>query len=115
MQGYKAVMQHLTTDAYEGCLLHMQSYVIIFSTQKFMTHTEWKGMSAHSLDEYIQESEIDPATCPTACLKDVSKICTTANETLTVFFKCPTWENETLFCQQALEGKFFNLMSDPRI
>ena len=84
-------------------------------------YTEWKGQPAASLDAYIQTkpNEIDPATCKTDCLKDVSKICpkdVDGKEMLTVFFKCPSWENledklgnpVTYYCQQQLEGRFFN-------
>merc|ERR1719320_2449056 len=91
-----------------------------------MTHTEWKGKPATSLDAYIAAGEIDPATgeivgeidpgtCKTDCLKDVSKICpkdVDGKEMLTVFFKCPSWENPvdklgnpvTYYCQQQLEA-----------
>ena len=89
--------------------------VIIFSTQKLMMYTEWNGKPAASLDEYIDEySKIDPATCKTDCLKDVSKICpkdVDGEEMLTVFFKCPSWETApgpAYYCQQQLEGRFFN-------
>ena len=91
-------------------------------------YTEWKGKPAASLDDYIQNvgenvgqnvGEIDPATCKTDCLKDVSKICpkdVDGKEMLTVFFKCPSWEPAvdklgnpvTNYCQQQLEGRFFN-------
>ena len=78
-----------------------------------MMYTEWKGYPAASLDEYIQiVGEIDPAACKTDCLKDVS-ICSRdvdGKEKLTVFFKCPSWKTETqaYYCQQQLEGRFFN-------
>ena len=82
--------------------------IIIFSTQKMRTYTQ--GVEATSLDDYIQSSGIDPATCPTNCLEDVSKICTNGttegNENLVFFYKCPTWEDDILYCHQALEGKF---------
>ena len=83
-----------------------------------MMYTEWKGKPSASLDEYIQTvGEIDPATCKTDCLKDVSKICpkdVDGKEMLTVFFKCPSWENPVdklgnpYYCQQQLEGRFFS-------
>ena len=78
-------------------------------------YSEWKGKQAASLDDYIQTvGEIDPATCKTDCLKDVSKICPVDvddTEMLTVFFKCPSWETvlgPAYYCQQQLEGRFFN-------
>ena len=75
--------------------------------------TYTSGVEATSLDDYIQSTGIDPATCPTACLEEVSKICingttedTGENDKLVLFYKCPTWEDDILYCHQALEGKF---------
>merc|ERR1719419_30828 len=84
--------------------------VITFSTQKLMTYTEWKGAPSTSLDDYIQTAGIDQAKCKTACLKDVSKICSKdvdGEEILSVFFKCPSWEDTqgpAYYCQQQLEA-----------
>ena len=86
--------------------------VITFSTQKLMTYTEWKGAPSTSLDDYIQTAGIDQSKCKTACLKDVSKICSKdvdGEEMLSVFFKCPSWEDTqgpAYYCQQQLEGNF---------
>merc|ERR1712168_1780321 len=79
-------------------------------TQKFMTYTEWNGTQSLSLDDYIQTAGIDQAKCKTACLKDVSKICSKdvdGEEMLSVFFKCPSWEDTqgpAYYCQQQLEA-----------
>ena len=89
--------------------------VKIFSTQKLLTYTEWKGAPAASLNDYITNfapDGVDLAKCKTDCLEDISKICSkdvNGTETLSVFFKCPSWEDAqgpTKYCQQQLEGKF---------
>ena len=92
-----------------------------------MTHTEWKGAPAASLNDYITNyapDGVDLAKCKTDCLEDVSKICSkdvNGTETLSVFFKCPSWEDTgscmgmtpvlagqgiSCYCQQKLEGTF---------
>jgi len=94
-------------------------------TQKLMTHTEWKGAPEASLDDYITNyapDGVDLAKCKTDCLEDVSKICSkdvNGTETLSVFFKCPSWEDTgscmgmtpvlagqgiSCYCQQKLEA-----------
>ena len=102
-------------------------HVIISSTQKLMTNTEWKGAPAASLNDYITNHapDVDLDKCKADCLEDMSKICpkdVDGNETLSVFFKCPSWEDvgscmgmtpvlagqgKLCYCQQQLEGTFW--------
>ena len=93
-----------------------------------MTFGVWKGAPEASLDDYITNHApdgVDLAKCKTDCLEDVSKICSkdvNGTETLSVFFKCPSWEDTgscmgmtpvlagqgiSCYCQQQLEGTFW--------
>merc|ERR1719394_654720 len=82
-------------------------------TQKLLTYTEWKGAPAASLNDYITNyapDGVDLAKCKIDCLEDISKICSkevNGTETLSVFFKCPSWDDAqgpTKYCQQQLEA-----------